>query len=52
VNTAAEGDGWILKIKVQDDKDISTFYLHSFPIDELMNEKDYRKFAEEQKGKH
>jgi glycine cleavage system H protein len=27
VNTAAEGDGWILKIKVQDDKDISNLKL-------------------------
>lgn len=41
VNQSAEKDGWLLKIKVNDAKD----------LDGLLSEGDYKKYVEEEKKK-
>ncbi len=52
INQSAESDGWILKIKVTDDNDLSKLIFLLKLLDELMNEKEYAKFVEEYKEKH
>jgi glycine cleavage system H lipoate-binding protein len=53
VNTDAEKDGWLFKIKIQDAKDLGKYHVYIWTrIDELMSENDYRKFVEENKDKH
>ena len=42
LNTASESDGWILKVKIESERELS----------DLMNENDYKKFMEEVKAAH
>ncbi len=42
VNTEAESDGWVMKVALSDLKD----------LEELMDEKAYKKFCEDNKGHH
>ena len=42
VNNEAETDGWVIKVRVADASD----------LDELMDEKAYRKYCDENKGSH
>jgi glycine cleavage system H lipoate-binding protein len=53
LNTGAEKDGWLFKIKVDNEKDLSIIskFFNNI-IGELMEEKEYRKFVEEQKAGH
>jgi glycine cleavage system H protein len=41
INESAEGDGWIVKLEVQDENDLKSIG------EELLNEEEYAKFAKE-----
>ena len=42
INTASETDGWILKVKIDQERE----------MDDLLSESDYRKFVQEAKESH
>ena len=52
VNKNSEDEGWILKIKVFDEKELGIFCSLFIFIDDLMNEQDYKKHAENSKDHH